>query len=164
MVLSRSSSFFCERVCGNNAFVRFRPIIEIAWRNSKDLKAGSGVSDRRSMCCPSSWRIVVLGYDQCVELRRQLKDWQARSAHRCPTSYASQTGEGGSIFEALRYCENSSTRCWLPCPLPAASEQELAPMPACFRIENDALDCDKVTTVPHSYEQGLMKCSVRFSA
>jgi hypothetical protein len=111
-----------------------------------------------------SGQIVVFGYNQCVELTRQFKERQAGSAHRCPTSYTSQTGEGGGIFEALRYCENSSTRCWLPCPLPAASEQELAPMPPCSRIENDALDCDKVTTVPHSYEQGLMKCSVRLSA
>jgi len=31
------------------------------------------------------------------------------------------------------------------------------------RVENDALDCDKVTTVSHSDEQRLMKCSVRLS-
>ncbi|WP_236727036.1 MULTISPECIES: hypothetical protein [Sphingomonadales] len=32
------------------------------------------------------------------------------------------------------------------------------------RVENDALDGDKVTTVSHSDEQCLMKCSVWLSA
>jgi len=116
------------------------------------------------VCCPSPWRIVVLGYDQCVELQRQLKVWQSGSAHRRPTGYARQTGEGSSIFEALRYCQNSSTRRRLPCPLPAAPEQEFTLMLVRSRVENDALDGDKVTTVSHSDEQCLMKCSVWLSA
>ncbi|MFC4194739.1 hypothetical protein ACFQFS_10705 [Novosphingobium lubricantis] len=48
--------------------------------------------------------------------------------------------------------------------MPAAPEQEFTLMLVRSRVENDALDGDKVTTVSHSDEQCLMKCSVWLSA
>ena len=65
-------------------------------------------------------------YDTYTAKDEQGRTWKAMN----DSSLQPQKKVGGRVFEAFRNCQHPIRQCWLPCPLPAAPQQELAAMPA----------------------------------